>query len=213
MKNFTRVHDISITVKPGMAVYPGDPPFGRRSVYSLSRGDSAEVSAFDICAHAGTHLDLPAHFLAGEPTMESLPPERFFLPAVVADNGPGECVEAHTVESSGACRGEALLLRTVNSSRGILTGSRFVEDYVYLTPEAATVCADLELSLVGLDCHSIDRFGAEGYPAHRIILGAGMLILEGIDLAAVQPGRYLLAAIPLKIQHAEASPVRAVLLE
>jgi arylformamidase len=179
----------------------------------LAAGDSSQVSEFRLGAHAGTHIDLPAHFITGAPTLESLPPERFILPAVVADNGRNPVVEEAIVSESGALTGEALLIRTENSRRGILTGEAFVEQYVHLSPGAARACVELGLALVGLDAHSVDPFASENYPAHNILLPAGVLILEGIDLARIDPGRYTLSALPLKISDAEASPVRAVLLE
>ncbi len=210
---FDKVLDISITIEQGMPVYPGDPPFQHRKVTSLAGGDAAEVSAFDICAHTGTHLDLPSHFIAGQPTLESLPPENFIMPAVLIDNGEGEVVGPEAVANSGAETGEALLIRTTNSHSGVLSAGDFRHDYVYLTPDAAEACVGLGLALVGMDCFCVDRFGNEDYPSHKILLSAGTLILEGIDLAAAEPGHYTLAAIPLKISGAEASPVRAVLLQ
>ncbi len=212
MASFTEVLDISIIIKRGMQIFPGDPPFEHRKVSSLAGGDVAEVSAFEICAHTGTHLDLPAHFIAGQPTLESLPPDNFILPALLTDNGESESVGPQTIINSGARAGEALLIRTTNSRCGVLTGSEFRRDYVYLTPDAAAVCMELDLALVGMDCFCVDRFGNDDYPSHKILLSAGILILEGIGLAGAEPGRYTLAALPLKISGAEASPVRAVLL-
>ncbi len=212
MTSFSEVLDISITIERDMPVYPGDPPFEMREVSSPAGDDPARVSAFNICAHTGTHLDLPAHFFAGQPTLESLPPENFILPALLTDNGESESVGPQTIVNSGARPGEALLIRTTNSRSGVLTGSEFRRDYVYLTPDAAAASVELDLALVGMDCFCVDRFGNADYPSHKILLSAGVLILEGIGLAGAEPGRYTLAALPLKISGAEASPVRAVLL-
>ncbi len=213
IRGFKKVLDISITIEHTMPVYPGDPRFEHREVLSFADGDKARVSAFNLCAHTGTHLDLPSHFFDGQPTLESLPPENFILPAVLIDNGEGESVGQQAIINSGAQSGEALLIRTTNSSSGVLTGSEFRRDYVYLAPEAAEACVELGLALVGMDCFCVDRFGSEDYPSHQILLGAGLLILEGIDLSEAVQGRYTLAALPLKISGAEASPVRAVLLQ
>jgi arylformamidase len=213
MIGWKRLHDLTITLGERTPVFPGDPPFQRRSVHSLACGDETEVSTFQFCAHNGTHLDLPAHFIAGNPTLESLPPENFILPAVLIDNGTVPFVGPEAVRNSDAAPGEALLLRTANSAAGILTSDHFEEEYAYLAPEAAEACVELGVAMIGMDCFSVDRYGAIGYPSHRILLGAGVLILEGIDLSAVEPGRYTLIALPLKAEGAEASPVRAVLLK
>jgi arylformamidase len=213
MTGFSKALDISINIEQGMPVFPGDPPFQHRSVCSFDQGDPASVSAFDICAHTGTHLDLPSHFFAGQPTLETLPPENFIVPALLIDNGKDSIVGPEAITASGACAGEALLIRTTNSSSGVLTDTEFRRDYVYLAPEAAEACVQMSLALVGIDCFCVDNFDNTEYPSHKILLGAGIFILEGIDLSRAEQGRYTLAALPLKISGAEASPVRAVLLQ
>ena len=137
MIKFGKALDISITIEHAMPVYPGDPRFEHREVSSFAGGDTARVSAFNLCAHTGTHLDLPSHFFDGQPTLESLPPENFIMPAVLIDSDEGEAVGPEAISSSGACAGEALLIRTTNSSSGVLSDTEFRRDYVYLAPEAA----------------------------------------------------------------------------
>lgn len=207
-----QLHDISVTLGTEAPAYPGDPVFERELVLSLERGDSADVSRISMCAHSGTHLDLPAHFFPGSQGAGEVDPGRFMLPARVLSVTERDSVDAASLAGLEPMPGEALLFRTRNSVSGLVRSGRFSEDYAYIEPGAAELCAGLGCCLVGLDYYSIDPFGSSDYPAHRILLGHGIPILEGIDLAGVPDGRYRLVCLPLRIAGAEASPVRAVLL-
>jgi arylformamidase len=110
-------------------------------------------------------------------------------------------------------QGEALLFKTDNSMSGILISGEFTEDFVSLSPEAADFCVEKKWSLLGIDYVTIGKFGEESVDVHRKLLGHGILILEGINLKAVPPGRYTLICLPLRINGGEGSPVRAVLLK
>ena len=107
--------------------------------------------------------------------------------------------------------GDALLFKTDNSLSGRCRTGTFSERFVYLSPGAAQFCVDRKLGLIGVDYITIERYGDEAFPAHRTILGKDILVLEGIDLGNVPPGRYTLFCFPLKIKDGEASPVRAIL--
>jgi len=109
--------------------------------------------------------------------------------------------------------GDALLFKTDNSISSRCRNGVFFESFVYLSSEAADFCVEKKVSLVGIDYISIEKYGDETFPSHRKILGNNILILEGIDLKAVPPGKYTLLCLPLKIKGGEASPVRAILLQ
>lgn len=207
-----RLYDLSLPLGEITPAYPGDVRFQRTVTMGLDRGDGCELSHLELSAHSGTHLDLPAHFVAGGERCDDAAPERFLLPARVLDVGDARSVGPEALMACAVDPGWAILLKTANSAAGILRRSQFETEYVYLEEAAARACLALRPALVGIDALSIDRFDAPDAPAHRLLLGHGIPILEGIDLAAVPAGCYTLVALPLKIVGGEASPVRALLL-
>jgi arylformamidase len=200
--------DISAPLGAGAVAYPGDPPFRRESVAA-----SPAVSALSMSAHAGTHLDFPAHVIPGGKGVADYPPDAFFLPAVVVavpEDAPA--VTHEDVLRAGLEPGDAVLFRTGNSRSGVCVRGEWTDRFVAMTPEAARACVGAEARLAGIDAMSVDRAADADLPVHRILLGNGVLVLEGLDLSGVAPGRYTLSCLPLRIPGCEASPVRAVLL-
>ncbi len=213
MIHFGRVHDISILLGEESATWPGDPPYERDLVSSIAKGDVSEVSRLTMTAHVGTHLDTPAHFIGGGRGLDGYRAEDFILPAIVVDAGDTTTIGPELVSDSTPPPGGAILFRTTNSISGRITSGKFFTDGVYLSAEAARMCVDRAVRLVGIDYFSIDAFGTRTFPAHMCLMSAGVLILETINLRNVVPGGYTLICLPLRLAGAEASPVRAVLLE
>lgn len=157
-----------------------------------------------LTSHTGTHMDAPAHLLDGGAAIDELPPELFVLPAVVA-----EC----TGDSVGPADlaglqpdGRAVLLRTAG---GDLSRDRFRPGYPHLRPEAAEALRDGGAALLGVDYLSVDPPGGED--AHRILLEAGIPIVEDLLLRGADPGEYVLVCLPLRISAGDGAPVRAFL--
>ena len=165
-----------------------------------------------MSAHAGTHIDTPLHFIPKRKGIDEYAAADFILPATVIDILDKESIKASHVESLNLEPGEAVLFKTDNSVSGRSTSGRFSENFVYLSPEAAEVCTKKEVSLVGIDYVSIDKYGETSFPAHHRLLEKNIFILEGINLREVPPGNYTLLCLPLKIKDCEGSPVRAVLV-
>jgi len=205
-----RIIDISVPLRAAMPAYPGDPLFVRTPARSRALGDDAEVSALSLGSHAGTHVDVPVHFVDGGADLSAVPLSPFVGPCVVVDARGKAAITAADVEASVPRDARRVLFRTDNGA--LWAGDAFREDYVYVAADGARALARRGLALVGVDYLSIERFGAAP-DAHRILLGAGVMILEGVNLDAVTPGRYFLAALPLRIAGGDGSPVRAVLLE
>lgn len=202
------IHDISVILGEENITYPGDPAFSREA----PGPETGEAMKISICAHSGTHLDSPAHFFPERARLDDFAPEHFIMPAQVVEILDPIAVRADDLNGVQTSPGEAILLRTGNSHSGRACNGRFAEEYVYVAADAAQWCVDRQLRLVGLDYISLDRYGDADTPAHEIILGGGLLALEGINLVDVPPGRYTLLCLPLRIRGAEGSPVRAVLL-
>jgi len=208
------LHDISLTLVPGLVAYPKDVPFQRRLQRDLERGDASTVSILETSAHAGTHVDAPCHFFPGRPGVDRIPLDHLFGPCFVADCRHVPAVTAQTLARQLPSETQRLLLKTDNSPRlAHDPHAPFDPHFVYLDASGAQFCADHGLLLVGIDYLSIDQPGDPRKPAHHLLLGRGITILEGIILDQVPPGRYFLACAPLKIADADGAPARAVLIE
>ena len=212
MTGYKTIYDISVTLGEESIPFPGDPPFSREMLLTIKDSGICDVSKLVMSAHSGTHIDTPAHFIMEGNTLEAYSVKDFILPARVVAVGDKESVKPADLRDIEIDPGEALLFKTDNSATGRCRSGVFTEDFVYLSPEAAMACIEKKAGLVGLDYITIEKPGDETFPTHRIILGGGILVLEGINLAEVPPGRYTLICLPLKIKGGEASPVRAVLM-
>lgn len=204
--------DISMSLGSETPGYPGDTPFRRREQRSLSQGDDLTLSELTLSAHAGTHVDAPSHFLPDGPSVSDLAVDAFSGPAAVLDvRGASHEVRAHNLRAHTFETGDIVLLASRNSGRW--KGGHFFEDYIYLAEEGAQFLADRGVKAVGIDSLSIEGFHVKGFPAHRLLLGQGIGIIEGLDLSAVEPGRYWLACFPLRVLEGDGAPARAVLFD
>lgn len=206
-----RVIDISIPLNELTPTYPGDPPFERASAKSRDKGDAAEVSRLTLGSHAGTHVDVPHHFVEGGADLSAVALDAFVGPCRVVEATGRRRLEGADVDAAAPAPGERILFKTDNSALWSREG--FARDYAYLTGGAAEALAASGVVLVGWDYLSVEKFGAEGAPAHRALLSARIMILEGLNLSGVRAGEYFLAALPLAVAGGDGSPVRAVLVE
>jgi arylformamidase len=197
--------DISRPIGPDTPVWPGDPPVVVERVARVEAGDPAEVSRLQLGTHTGTHVDPPAHFLPGGVTVDQLPLDVLVGPAVVADLTGVPSIDPGALESLGLPAGTVrLLLKTGREAGGIAGGGA-------LSSEGARWLVDRGVLLVGADTLSVEP-GTDAYPVHRTLLGAGVVIVEGLDLASVAAGPYQLVCLPLRITGGDGAPARAVLI-
>ena len=207
-----KIHDISLPIHPAMLVWPGDqkPCFPRAS--DLTDGDEVTVSALTFSAHTGTHVDAPNHFVAGAPGVDTLDLNVLIGPAVVVDTGDAAAISAAVLDQLNIAPGTLrVLFRTKNSRTGALRDV-FREDYVGLTLDGARWLVGRGVRLIGIDYLSVGA-RAENAATHVLLLGAGVILLETLDLAAIRPGDYQLIALPLKLVDLDGAPTRAVLIE
>ena len=193
-----RIHDISKAIEDGMEVYPGDPEVSVRRVARLENGDEANVSAVSFGTHTGTHIDPPLHLLSGGAGADSVSLEALIGPALVVDTGGAE-IDREFLGAAGIGAAVRVLFKT--GGRGGLTN------------DASLHLVGKGVRLVGIDGPTIECSGHEGLEAHRALLEAGVVILEGLELSGVEPGTYELICLPLKIKDGDGAPARAVLLE
>ena len=209
---FESVYDISVLLGLENIDYPGDDPYTREEISSISNGAAYTLSTLTLSAHSGTHIDAPAHFLERAKTIDLYPPENFVLPAHVIHVEDVESIKPDFLDGLKTERGDAMLFKTTNSTSGLSRSGLFSEKFVYMSEEAADMCVSLGAALVGIDYISIDSYKDDEAPVHHKLLKEGILILEGINLRDVPSGDYTLLCPPLKMKGAEASPVRALLL-
>lgn len=204
-----RVWDVSVPNRPDMHFYPGDPTLEQTQVRAIKRGDAANLTHLSLGAHTGTHVDAPAHFIDGAPTLEQVPLDCMVGPAQVLDVRGRAAIDAAAL-AGHAITADILLFRTDNSERWGKAG--FQKDFVYLTRDAAELLVARGVKTVGWDYLSIEQFGSQTFEVHKLLLGRGILIIEGLDLRAIEPGSYQLACLPLKLEGVDGAPARAVLM-
>lgn len=170
------------------------------------------MSKLVMSAHSGTHIDCPAHFIPNGKTLDQYPITDFMIASQVVEIEDTEMIRPAELLDLDIKENEALLFKTDNSRTGRCKSGVFSEKFVYLSSEAADFCVKKKVALVGIDYITIENYGDKAFPAHRKVLGNDILVLEGINLKEVPPGRYTLFCLPLKIKGGEASPVRAILL-
>jgi arylformamidase len=203
-----KIHDVSVSLMPGMPGFPGDPPFTIEVVQRLGESP-CQLSRISLATHTGTHVDAPAHFVAGGATVDQLPLEILLGKARVLEVRVRERVERADLEVLDLRDDLRVLLKTRMSGQLLKPG--FQEDHLYLTEDAAIYLVQAGIKLVGFDYLSIERFGSADFPAHHALLEAGVVIVEGLDLSAVEPGEYDMTCLPLRVGGGDGAPARVVL--
>jgi arylformamidase len=203
--------DISVPLRTGMPVWPGDRPFEIRRDYDISRGDAANVSSFSTTAHAGTHMDAPVHFISGAHGIDEVPLDVLVGPARVIGIEDASEITADELDRHELKAGERILCRTANSLRD-WPAEPFTPDFISLNLEAARYAASRGIAFLGVDYLSVGPYGGgDGAEIHRVLLATGILIVEGLNLRHAEPGYYELICLPLRIAGADGSPARAIL--
>lgn len=201
--------DISRTLSPAIAVWPGDTPFSIQTTLSLSAGESVNVTTLTLSAHTGTHIDAPYHFQQEGRTVEALPLDIYWGPAQVVTIQQQEgALLPGAFAGYDLTRAPRLLVRTPSSEKD---PREFSRAYVYPSPELATYLQEQGVILYGCDAPSMDSVESKTLPGHHALQANGIAILESLDLSRVEDGLYELVALPLKIAGGDGSPVRAAL--
>lgn len=207
-----KIYDITLTLSPETPVYPGDAGFAVQPGPRIAQGKAYNLSTLILGSHAGTHLDPPRHFFDQGAAVDQVPLEALIGPAWVAEFPQGRDIGAAALEAAGIPQGaQRLLFKTVNAA--LLERPGFQKDFAYITPEGARWLVARGVRLVAMDYLSVEQWGVRPAQTHLELLGAGALIVEGVDLRAVPPGPYFLVCLPLRIKDGDGSPVRAVLIE
>jgi arylformamidase len=203
--------DISVRLVAGMPVWPDSVGISVRRSRSFAAGDGVNVSRIDMDVHCGTHVEGPLHFLDGGAPLDAFPLDVFVGPAFVAHLPDADVIGPPELERAAIPMGvERLLLRTRNSEFWQAEDQSFRTDYAALSSEGAAWIVGRGIRLVGSDYLSVQRFDDDP-ETHRVLMRAGVVILEGVNLSDVAPGQYRLTCLPMRLGDAEAAPARAIL--
>lgn len=208
------IYDLSVPLGEEIPTYPGDPGIDIRAWFSLDQGDPANVSLLQLGAHTGTHVDAPAHFIEGAARVDSLSLDVLIGEAhVIEVPEDRRSIDEAFVKHHCAPDAHRILFKTRNSAFWDQHSTGFREDYTYLELDAARQLVEQGIKLIGVDYLSIEQFGQEGHPTHLALLSQGVIILEGLNLTDIPPGRYELICLPLRIGSGkgDGAPARAVL--
>ncbi len=204
--------DISVTLRQGLACWPGEDYGHVEPSQRIAAGDPCNLSRVTLGLHTGTHVDAPWHFGEGDRTVEAIPLSQLVIRARVLD-----LTQVESAIGRGDLEGhldgiQAVLFKTTNSGK-LEAMEPFDPDFIHLDESAADYLVEHNIRTVGVDYLSVEGYHVENAPVHHRLLGANVLLVEGLDLSQVEPRDYLLVVLPLKIEGADGAPARAILID
>jgi len=205
------IYDVSIPIRSGGVVYPGNPEINISLSSSVAKGDSANVSRIVFGSHTGTHVDSSRHFFDGAQSVDQIPLDRLVGPArLIAMGDDVRAVGEKELRAANIEGQKRILVRTRNSE--LLKRSEFFSDYTYIAPDAARYLVEIGVELVGVDYLSIEQFHSGHHLTHRTLLEKDVVIVEGLALSGPPTGDYQLICLPLRLEGLDGAPARAVLI-
>jgi arylformamidase len=207
----SRIYDISVPIRSGGLVYPGNPDIEIELQQAVAKGASANVSTIQFGSHTGTHADAARHFFDDGQPVDRIPLDRLIGPALLIKfRDDVRAVGAAELREHDIDGHKRVLLGTRNSA--FLSNKDFVRDYTYLAPDGAQYLVENGVELVGIDYLSIEQFHSGHHRTHRTLLEKSVVIVEGLDLSAPPAGEYQFICLPLRIEGCDGAPARAVLI-
>jgi len=202
--------DVSVPLHTGMVYWPSDPSVHIERFADMSNGAVCNVSKMELCCHAGTHMDGLNHFIKDGAPLDTVPFDAVIGPCRVIEINDADCVKPAELKKHKLRKGERILLKTRNSKRQ-WWNEEFDTKFIHISREAAQHLVDCGIRTIGIDYLSVGGCQRDGVECHQVILGAGIWIIEGLDLTKVRPGKYDLICLPVKIQNSDGAPARAIL--
>ena len=207
-----RTYDITLTISPNMPVWPGDTPPRLVRTGSIAQGKNSNTSEICMSVHTGTHVDAPDHFLDDGRTVEKLSIDMMVGRAYVLHLPDVDLITAAVLSQAEIPpRTRRLLFKTRNSEYWARGENKFQTNFVALSADAAELLVDRNVKLVGVDYLSVAPY-KNSRATHQILLKAGVVVVEGLDLSRVSQGRYTLHCLPLKLAGSDGAPARAMLV-
>ncbi|MEX0626064.1 MAG: cyclase family protein [Chloroflexota bacterium] len=207
-----RLIDISVPLETALPTWPGSRGHRTFRTMAIESGDAANVTQLEMDVHTGTHVENSLHFLADGSPLAAVALERLVGPALVAEIAGPAVTPATLEEAAIPPHTSRLLLKTTNSALWHALDPAFDPSYVALTEEAAHWLVDHDVEVVGIDYLSVQRF-EDSPETHRILMRAGITIIEGLDLTNASAGIYDMVCLPLHLSQAEAAPARVILID
>lgn len=201
--------DITVPLDSNVPVYPGNTPFSLEAIKRIANGDSSNLSTLHLSAHTGTHVDAPSHLFDGAGGADTLPLELLMGRTRVIDVSSRKSIGPDDLASVDLREDVRLLIKTANSRLWRSTG--FHPDYVGMTEAGARHLVERGVKVLGVDYLSVEEFKKPGAPAHRVLLGGGTIVIEGLNLIEVEPGIYDMFCLPLRVVGSDGAPARVVL--
>lgn len=201
--------DISVPLRDAMVHWPGDPPVTIKLVKDMEHGDTANLSMISMGVHSGTHIDAPRHFIRQGIGVDQMPFDATVGRARVIEIKDTESIKPEELLQQRIRHGERILFKTRNSLQ-VWHTDEFVEDFVFISDDAARFLVDRGVRLVGVDYLSVGSFRHGGSYVHRTLLSGGVWVIEGLNLSHVAAGKYDLICLPLRITRGDGAPARAI---
>ena len=206
-----KLYDVTLPLRPGMPTYNDNEPGATLDYHGqMSRGDVYNISSLRLGSHTGTHVDAPHHFIDGAATVEQLPLDALVGSAVVMQHDEDRHITAEDLEAAALPEGTRRVLFKTTNAR-LLDDDKFRSDFVAVTAHAARWLVDRGVVLAGIDYMSIEPYDTTDFAVHLTLLGANVVVVEGLDLRAVEPGEYMMACAPLPVVGAEGAQARVFL--
>ena len=208
------IYDISLTISPTLPTWPGDPGLILEQFEAMDQGAHVNVTHMSSSVHLGTHVDAPHHFLNDGRTIESLPLDVLTGPCYVTQLPDGiDAITAEVLDRTEITADmKRILFGTSNSHFWAKGETKFHEEFVAITEDGAEWLVERGVQLVGVDYLSVAPFG-DSEPTHKVLLKAGVVVVEGLNLSMVMRGFYELYCLPLKIAGSDGAPARAILVQ
>ena len=201
--------DVSVPLDANLPIYPGNTPFSIEGIERITRGDHANVSTLHMGAHTGTHVDAPWHFMDDGPGIDRLPLDLLIGRTRVIELTTRKGITAEDLAKFDLSEDVRVLCKTANSR---LWGSpEFHKDFIGVAESGAKHFVERGVKVVGVDYLSVEVFKTPGAPAHHTLLGAGVVVIEGLNLRDIEPGVYEMYCLPILVAGCDGAPARVVL--
>ena len=208
----SRIFDISVPIRTGGLVYPGNPEIDITLQQAVAKGASANVSTIRFGSHTGTHADSGRHFFDDGQPVDRIPLQKLIGPALLVSFDDSVMSIGVNELTTRPIKGhKRVLFRTRNSA--LLSQREFVKNYTFVAPEGAQYLVDSGVELVGVDYLSVEQFHSGHHRTHRTLLENGVVIIEGLDLSVPPAGEYELICLPLRLEGCDGAPARAILVK
>ena len=202
--------DVSVPLHTGMVHWPTDPSVRIERIADMNQGAVCNVSKVEMCAHVGTHMDGLNHFIKDGAPLDTVPFDAVIGPCRIIEMKDTDSVKTEELKKHNLRKGERILLKTRNSKRQ-WWDEDFDTRFVHISKDAAQHMVERDIRTIGIDYLSVGGYERDGVECHQVLLGAGVWIIEGLNLTKVRPGKYDLICLPVKIRNSDGAPARAIL--